>query len=115
MEDVKRLMSTIALDRVTWTDFRTGVAMCRLFGDGHRGASAALLRYDPGASIPRHEHLGFEVIFVVQGTQSDENGTLRANEVKVNGPGTSHAVVSQTGCVALLFWEVPVEFPPSAG
>jgi anti-sigma factor ChrR (cupin superfamily) len=103
-------MPTIEIDDVIWTDFRPGIAICRLFGDGRGGAAAALLKYDPGASIPRHEHRGFEIIFLVQGTQTDEEGTLVANQVKVNAPGTSHSVASRTGCVALLFWEVPVEF-----
>ena len=105
-------MPKIALDDLTWTAFRPGVTICRLFGDGRGGAAAALLRYDPGASVPLHEHLGFEIIFLVQGTQTDEEGTLVANQVKVNPPGTSHSVVSRTGCVALLFWEAPVQFRP---
>jgi anti-sigma factor ChrR (cupin superfamily) len=108
-------MPTISLDDVTWSDFRPGIAIYRLFGDGRAGAAAALLRYDPGAFVPRHEHLGFEVIFLVEGTQTDEEGTLVANQVKVNAPGTCHSVVSRTGCVALLFWEAPVDFRSGRG
>ncbi len=110
MEALTSLPSVICLDAVEWTDFRPGVAICRLFGDGRRGPSAALLKYDPGAGIPQHRHLGFEIIFIMHGSQTDEEGTITSNQVRVNRPGSQHSVVSRTGCVALLIWQAPVSF-----
>ena len=42
-----------------------------------RRTSLAILRYEPGARVPRHRHAGLETIMVLEGTQSDENGDYR--------------------------------------
>ena len=36
-----------------------------------------LLRYEPGASVPRHRHRGLEIIRMLDGEQSDERGTIQ--------------------------------------
>lgn len=101
-----------ALLRGGWRDlafapFHPGVEIARLYGDGS-GASAAVLRYAPGASVPEHEHLGYEHVIVLDGAQSDAAGTYAAGCVVVNPPATRHKVASAAGCVALLIWEKPV-------
>ena len=93
-----------------WVAFRNGVEILRLAGDGKSGASAALLRYQPGARVPLHHHPGFEVIYVVSGAQSDERGTYAAGTLIVNPPGHEHSVWSEQGCVVLIVWERPIEF-----
>ncbi len=76
-----------------------------------RGAPAvALLRYAPGARVPRHRHTGLESILVLEGEQSDERGTYPAGSFVLNPEGSSHSVWSETGCVVLIQWERPVEF-----
>jgi anti-sigma factor ChrR (cupin superfamily) len=108
------LEQTLIRDLVggAWRDlrfapFHPGVTRHILYGDA-AGASAALLRYEPGARVPRHEHLGFEHILVLDGAQSDEGGHYPAGTFAINAPGTAHQVWSEEGCVALLIWERPV-------
>lgn len=91
-----------------WQPFRPGVEIARLYGDGVQGASAALLRYAPGAKVPRHEHTGHEHIVVLQGAQRDDRATYPAGTCLIHGPGTSHAVASAEGCVALAIWHQPI-------
>jgi anti-sigma factor ChrR (cupin superfamily) len=90
-----------------WESFREGVDIYRLYGDG-TGSGAALLRYQKGASVPTHEHTGFEHIFVLSGSQSDSNGTHVAGTLVINPPLTSHNVSSDSGCIVLAIWEKPV-------
>ena len=92
--------------------FRDGVTMHRLYGSDE-GPSAALLKYEPGASVPLHEHTGFEHVLVLDGSQSDDAGHYRTGTFTVNPPGTSHRVWSDEGCVALLIWEKPVRILPA--
>jgi anti-sigma factor ChrR (cupin superfamily) len=87
--------------------FRQGVTMHRLYG-GDEGPSAAVLKYEPGASVPMHEHTGFEHLLVLHGSQSDDHGHYVAGTLAVNPPGTMHRVWSEEGCVVLLIWERPV-------
>jgi len=97
-------------DQLVWTPFRPGVDIFRLYGDGITGPTAALLRFDPGASIPAHEHTGYEHIIVLSGSQVDENSRADAGSLIVNPPRTRHSVFSESGCIVLAIYERPVRF-----
>lgn len=87
--------------------FRDGVEISEIIiGE----PAVALLRYSPGASVPRHRHTGLETILVLEGTQSDERGDYPAGSLVLNPEGTVHSVWSTEGCTVLIQWERPVEF-----
>jgi anti-sigma factor ChrR (cupin superfamily) len=96
-------------DRLQWQPFREGVEIYPLYGDRTQGPSAALLRYQPGATVPTHTHQGFEHIFVLSGSQSDRTGSYGIGTFVVNPPQTHHSVMSDKGCIVLIIWEKPVE------
>jgi anti-sigma factor ChrR (cupin superfamily) len=96
-------------DGLGWQPFRAGIDICRLAQDGDDGAAAALLRYQPGASVPLHVHTGHEYVLVLSGAQTDHNGTHRAGTLVVNPPGSRHTVESPEGCTVLIVWEKPVQ------
>ena len=93
-----------------WEALRPGVSVRRLWGDSSAGPSVALLRYEPGASVPAHRHAGFELIYVLEGAQSDERGRYEAGTLVVNPEGDAHSVSSDVGCLVLIVWQRPVEF-----
>ena len=95
-----------------WIKMRPGIEIHRIYGDGHAGPSAALLRYAPGATLPHHQHPGHEHITILEGSQSDEHGVYRAPSFIVNPPGSSHDVHSPDGCMVLVVWNEPVVFSP---
>ena len=87
--------------------FHEGVEICYLW----QGIpEVALLRYAPGASVPRHRHRGLETILVLTGTQSDDEGSYGTGSIVFNPAGSVHQVWSDSGCVVLIHWEAPVEF-----
>ncbi|GHF42232.1 cupin domain-containing protein [Seohaeicola zhoushanensis] len=88
--------------------FREGVEICPLWQG--EGPDVALLRYAPGASVPRHRHTGLETILVLSGTQSDDLGDYGPGALVFNPAGTEHRVWSEPGCTVLIQWERPVEF-----
>ena len=91
----------------TFADFRDGVEICTLYeGD----STLALLRYEAGASVPKHRHQGLEAIFVLEGSQSDERGLYKKGSCILNPSGFEHTVKSEEGCVVLVHWIKPVEF-----
>ena len=60
---------------------------------GPRTADAIVgfIRIDAGSLFPPHTHLGEESVLVLQGGYQDEDGTLvRAGEIAVAEPGTTH-------------------------
>lgn len=94
-------------EQMAFEPFRDGVEICHLW---QGGPDVALLRYAAGASVPRHKHTGLETILVLDGSQSDENGTFSAGSLVINPTGSVHSVWSDDGCTVLIQWEKPVEF-----
>jgi urea transporter len=93
-----------------WKPFHPGVYARWLYDEGGGGAAAVLLRYEPGAHVPLHEHVGYEHALILEGEQSDEAGTYPAGSFVINPPGTKHSPRSAEGCVALLIYEKAVRF-----
>lgn len=99
-------------DALDWQPFRPGIAIYRFYPPVPGGSAAALLRYEPGASVPYHRHLGYEHIWVLSGAQQDDRGCYEAGTLVVNPPNTCHQVSSPDGCIVLAIWEKPVQFEP---
>ncbi len=94
-----------------WRPFREGLDIYPIVDTTGSGTCAsALLRYQPGACVPAHAHLGCEHIYVLEGSQRDERGVYQAGDLLASPPGTSHSIVSDGGCVVLAVWEKPVSF-----
>ena len=102
--------------KLRWKPFQEGVDIYRLYNEGETGPTAALLRFRAGGRIPLHEHTGYEHIFVLSGSQVDENSEAATGTLIINPPGTSHSILSETGCIVLAIYEKPVKFlePPAA-
>ena len=93
---------------VGYEPFRESIEAHWLVKGGPDAPSAALLRYAPGAAVPRHRHPGLETIVVLEGTQSDENGDYAAGSVVFNPVGSEHSVWTKDGCVVFIQWNLPV-------
>jgi len=98
------------LDKLDWRPFKEGIEIYRIYGDGREGASAALLRYQPGASVPLHTHPDYELVLVLRQGQSDSKGGYSAGTLVLNMPGSQHEICSPAGCVVLIIWNKPVVF-----
>lgn len=96
--------------RLRWEPFQPGVDIYRLYQNGPNGPTAALLRFQPGGRVPLHEHTGYEHIFVLSGEQVDEVSKAETGSLIINPPGTSHSILSETGCIVLAIYEKPVKF-----
>jgi quercetin dioxygenase-like cupin family protein len=95
---------------IAWQPFRDGVDIHRLYGDGIEGPTAALIRFRDAGKVPLHEHTGYEHIFILSGTQRDNNATSPAGTLIISPPGTQHSIVSEAGCIVLAIYEKPVRF-----
>jgi len=94
-----------------WEPFREGVDVSWIYqSDIPTGPAAAFLRYEAGATVPEHEHTGYEHILVLVGAQSDKNGNYLTGSLAINTPGARHTVQSEHGCIVLAIWEKPVRF-----
>jgi len=90
--------------------FRPGVEIHWIYRGPESEPSVALLKYQPGAAVPRHRHAGLETIFVLDGSQIDEDGSYPEGSFVFNPAGSEHSVRSEEGCVVLIQWDKPVIF-----
>jgi len=73
---------------------------------GPNGAEAYVARFGPGAHGDLHRHLGFEVLFVLEGELRNDNGDVYGpGTLVVERPGSVHRVSSASGCVMLVVRE----------
>jgi anti-sigma factor ChrR (cupin superfamily) len=96
-----------------WDRRRPGVHWKVLHEEGDR--RTVLVRYDPGAVIPRHRHLGDEQIFVLEGSVTDDTGTCVAGDFARRPPGCVHAVRSAQGALVLAVMSGGTEPVPDPG
>lgn len=94
-----------------WEERRPGVHWKVLWKEGDR--QTILVRYEPGATIPRHRHLGEEQIFVLEGSVADDTGVCGAGEFARRPPGCIHAVRSPGGALVLAIMSGSTEPVPA--
>ena len=63
---------------VPWVERRPGVFWKTLWEDADGRHKAILMRYEPGATVPRHLHVGDEQIYVLEGSVADDTGVCTA-------------------------------------
>jgi quercetin dioxygenase-like cupin family protein len=85
-----------------------GVSVKVLRNDRESGASAALVRLDPGASFPAHEHPAGEEVYVLEGDVRIGRHRLTAGDYLYTPPDGTHAAASDGGCVFLVTLPKPV-------
>ena len=62
---------------------------------------AQLTRFEPGASLPMHRHVGDELLYVIEGAISDEHGTTTSGNVGYRPDGCVHSVSCKNGATVL--------------
>ena len=88
-----------------WLDIAPGVQLKMLRVDPPTGERTALLRMEPGASCPEHDHSEVEECFVLEGEVTIDGHDYRPGDYVVAQAGTRHdIIVSVPGALLLLHW-----------
>ena len=77
--------------------------------DDPAGSDAAIIRYLPGAFVPRHLHVGYEMVLVLQGEYIENEILYGPGSLIIRAPGTTHEMRSSSGCTILAMRDVPVK------
>ena len=85
-----------------------GIAVKVLRNDKETGQSAALVRFDAGASFPAHDHPAGAEVYVLEGDVRIGRHALAAGDYLYTPPGGTHAATSSGGCVFLVTLPKPV-------
>jgi anti-sigma factor ChrR (cupin superfamily) len=85
------------LNELAWVEAMPGVRVKPIWEDKAAARRAILARFEPGATLPRHRHVGDELIFVVEGASVDESGTVTPGNLNYRPNGCVHTVSTQNG------------------
>ena len=84
-----------------WIDARPGVRQKRIWEDKASERHLLLARMEPGAGLPKHRHVGDELIFVLEGANADESGVVATGNMSYRPNGCVHTVTTTNGATVL--------------
>jgi anti-sigma factor ChrR (cupin superfamily) len=94
-----------------WEDTKfPGVKAKTLLVDTTSGLLTVLLKMDPGARLPDHEHVLIEQTYVIEGELVDPDGVCTAGNFVWRPAGTRHAAYTPNGGLLLAVFQAPNKF-----
>jgi anti-sigma factor ChrR (cupin superfamily) len=91
----------VTVSDLAWVETRPGVRQKRLWEDTVNPRRALLARFEPGAILARHRHVGDELIFMVEGANADESGAVTTGNMNYRPDGCVHTVTTTNGATVL--------------
>jgi len=91
----------VTVSELPWIDARPGVRQKRIWEDKAGERRALLARFEPGATLPPHRHVGDELIFLIEGANADESGVVATGNMNYRPNGCVHSVTTQHGATVL--------------
>lgn len=91
---------------------RENVLIHLLFDNKSRdpnGSDAALIKYLAGAFTPRHLHIGYEMVLVLEGEYVENDILYKPGSLIIRAPGTTHEMRTDKGCTILAMRDIPVK------
>jgi quercetin dioxygenase-like cupin family protein len=79
------------------------------FDEKQQRPPSILLKFEPGAKYPYHNHPGGEEIFVIEGSCLVNDTLLHAGDYLYTPPGFKHFVKTETGCEMIFIVPKEVE------
>lgn len=99
------------LDAMPWRETRwPKIKVKVLMEDKERGLSTMLMRWEPGAVLPDHEHVDLEQTYVLEGSFEDDHGECKAGQFVWRPAGSRHDARSPKGALMLAFFLKPNKF-----
>lgn len=87
---------------MSWVESPSGTVVRKrvhLVGPPESGQVTSVVRYEPGATFPAHDHPEGEEILVLEGVFSDEHGDWPTGTYLLNPEGFRHSPFSRSGCL----------------
>lgn len=89
------------LSELEWVETRPGIWLKSIWQDEAAERRAVLARFEPGAKLPLHRHIGDELIFVIEGANADEAGEVATGNMSYRPRGCTHTVTTRNGATCL--------------
>ncbi|MEH2335989.1 cupin domain-containing protein [Nostoc sp.] len=96
-------------------EIRKGVGIHTIFSlvdQDPQGSDAAILKYEAGAFVALHEHIGYEMVLVLTGDYIENGVTFLPGSLILRSPSTFHTMASINGCTILATRYIKVKQRP---
>ena len=119
-EPVDLLSKVVLAKDLPWQKMRfPGCEMKTLLFDPKSGLATMLMKMDPGAVLPDHEHVLIEQTYVLEGSLADKEGPDAGVEVTAGNfvwrpAGSRHTAWSPKGGTFIAMFQIPTTFFDSA-
>jgi anti-sigma factor ChrR (cupin superfamily) len=101
----------VDIDSIPWKPTQCeGVETKVLMEDKERGLLTVLTRWQPGATLPDHEHTDIEQTYILEGSIVDGEGEVTAGNYVWRPSGSRHAATAPNGCLSLAIFLKPNVF-----
>src|SRR5258707_10666753 len=87
----------IQVSELEWQPMTPTIKARMLWSDPATKRRAQITRFEPGATLPMHKHVGDEFLYVIEGAIADEAGITAAGSVGYRPDGCIHSVSSKLG------------------
>ncbi|HCV27547.1 MAG TPA: cupin domain-containing protein [Dehalococcoidia bacterium] len=84
-----------------WTESTPVIRRRPLWSDEKTSRNAQIIEFLPGSGMPMHRHVGFELMYVIEGSLTDQFATLRPGNISYRPNGCVHAATSPNGAIVL--------------
>lgn len=87
-----------------------GIQFKTLFQDDATGMSTLLVKMEPGAVVPLHEHTALEQTYVLEGSLEDDEGKALPGDFVWRPGGNIHEAVAPNGALIISVFMKPNKF-----
>lgn len=92
----------VEVDDIPWKPTPcAGIQMKVLMEDEETGMMTALFKWEPGAKLTYHEHVALEQTFVLEGSLTDDEGTVTQGNYVWRPAGSRHTAWASDGALML--------------
>ncbi|PKF63354.1 hypothetical protein CW745_00420 [Psychromonas sp. psych-6C06] len=97
-----------SFEHLKWTGFGA-ISRARVISD-EENVRASLLHIKEGGEIPQHQHKGYELTLLLDGSFTDEHGTYSKGDFMLLSGEINHSPKTDKGCLCYTVQDAPLHF-----
>lgn len=91
--------------KMPWEKMRNKVFVKRLARDDKRDFQIDIIKLEPNTTYTKHIHEDIEWVYVLKGNFTDEYGTFKEGDFKLNPKNSFHSIITgNAGCELITCW-----------
>lgn len=106
--ELPMVLAQLAENALAWKEIASGIHQALI--DIDPKTKFEFIYMQPGARVPRHSHLGAEIMLVLDGDISDNFGHYGVSDFVFRNLKDEHGQTTENGCICLFVTDAPLLF-----